>query len=199
MKERASERAAEPAAEPAAATAAEAAAATNGAVTSGRRPGWLVAGSTLLLAVTALGTSLVLWHAADNRRALTGNQAAAASSARVIVEKMLGYDYKNFDRHTTEVSALLAGSFKQEFVHAATDVVKPLAVKNQAVVLANASEVSVMSSPDLDGQDKVKILAFVDQTTTSAKLERAQIDQNRVILTMSRVDGRWLVSKVEAF
>jgi hypothetical protein len=26
-----------------------------------------------------------------------------------------------------------------------------------------------------------------------------QIDQNRVILTMSQVDGRWLISKVEAF
>jgi Mce-associated membrane protein len=201
VKERAGERAAEPA-EPGAEPAepeAQLEAPTNGAVASGRRPSWLVAGSALLLAVTALGTSVVLWHAADNRRTLAGNQAFAASSARVIVEKMLGYDYKSFDRHTSEVSALLAGSFKQEFVHAATDVVKPLAVKNQAVVLANASEVSVMSSPDLVGQDKVKILAFVDQTTTSAKLERPQIDQNRVILTMSNVDGRWLVSKVEAF
>jgi len=26
-----------------------------------------------------------------------------------------------------------------------------------------------------------------------------RIDQNRVILTMSQVGGRWLVSKVEAF
>jgi hypothetical protein len=169
------------------------------AVATRRRPSWLVAGSALVLATTALGTSLVLWHAAEDRRTLAGNQAAAASSARAIVEKMLGYDYKNFDRHTTEVSALLTGSFKQEFVHAATEVVKPLAVKNQAVVLAKASEVSVMSTPDLDGHVSVKILAFVDQTTTSAKLERPQIDQNRVILTMSQVDGRWLVSKVEAF
>ena len=58
-----------------------------------------------------------------------------------------------------------------------------------------------MSSPGRDGQDgrgSVRILAFVDQTTTSAKLTRPQIDQSRVILTMSQVDGRWLVSKVEA-
>ena len=55
---------------------------------------------------------------------------------------------------------------------------------------------SVMSTPD---QADVKILLFVDQRTTSAKLGRPQVDQNRVILTMSQVDGRWLVSKVEAF
>ena len=163
---------------------------------SGVRPGWIVAGLALLLATTALVMSLVMWRAAEDRRDLASNQAAAASSAGTMIEKMLGYNYRSFDQHTTEVSALLTGSFKKEFVRAATDVVKPLAVQNQAVVLAKASEVSVMST---SGQDTVKILAFVDQTTTSAKLERPQIDQNRVILTMSHVDGRWLVSKVEAF
>lgn len=124
------------------------------------------------------------------------NQAAAASSAGVIVEKMLGYDYKDFDRHTTEVSSLLTGSFKAEFIQAATIRLKPLAIQNQAVVQAKAVSVSVMSAPD---QETVRVLAFVDQSTTSAKLARPHIDQNRVILTMSHVDGRWLVSKVEAF
>jgi len=63
-------------------------------------------------------------------------------------------------------------------------------------VLAKVSKASVMSTP---GQADVRILVFVDQRTTSAKLERPQVDQNRVILTMSQVDGRWLVSKIEAF
>ena len=159
-------------------------------------PSWMVAGLGLLVATTGLVTSLVIWRAAEDRRTLASNQAAAVSAAGAIIEKMLAYDYKSFDQHTTEVSALLTGGFKKEFVQAATDVVKPLAVQNQAVVLAKASEVSVMGTPD---QDIVKILAFVDQTTTSAKLERPQIDQNRVILTMVQADGRWLVSKVEAF
>ena len=172
---------------------------TGGAAAPKRRPSWMVAGLALLLATAALVTSLVLWQAAEDRRTLASNQAAAASAAGAIVEKMLGYDYRSFDQHTTEVSALLTGSFKNEFVRAATITVKPLAVQNQAVVLAKASEVSVMSTPDLDGHVSVKILAFVDQSTTSAKLGRPQIDQNRVILTMSQVDGRWLVSKVEAF
>jgi len=152
-----------------------------------------------VLATAALATAVVPWQAAEHRRTLANDQAAAASSARAIVVKMLGYDYKTFDQHTTDVSALLTGGFKQEFVRAATDVVKPLAVQNQAVVLAKVSEVSVMSTPERDGADTVRILAFVNQTTTSAKLDRPRIDQNRVILTMAQTDGRWLVSKVEAF
>jgi Mce-associated membrane protein len=156
----------------------------------------MVAGLALLLATGVLMTSLVLWRAAESRSSLASNQAAAASAGRAITEKMLGYSYKSFDRHTTEVSALLTGRFRGEFIQAATKAVKPLAVQNQAVVEAKVSEVSVMSTPE---QGDVKILAFVDQLTTSAKLERPQIDQNRVILTMSQVEGRWLVSKVEAF
>jgi len=159
-------------------------------------PGWLVAGLALLLATGALVTSLVLWRAAEDRHTQASSQAAAASAGRTITEKMLGYDYKTFDQHTTEVSGLLIGSFRNEFVRAASTVVKPLAVGNQAVVVAQVSKVSVMSPRD---QADVKILVFVDQRTTSAKLKRPQIDQNRVMLTMSQVDGRWLVSKVEAF
>jgi len=156
----------------------------------------MVAGLGLLLAVGVLVTSLVFWRASEDRGSHAGNQAAAASAGRAITEKMLGYSYKSFDRHTAQVSALLTGGFKNEFIQAATTVVKPLAVQNQAVVQAKVSEVSVMSTPD---QRDVRIMAFVDQRTTSAKLERPQIDQNRVILTMSQVEGRWLVSKVEAF
>lgn len=159
-------------------------------------PSWMFAGLALLLATAILATSLVMWKAADDRRTLASNRAAAASAASTIIEKMLGYDYKSFDQHTSEVSALLTGHFRNEFVQAATHVVKPLAVQNQAVIQAKVSQVSVMSTP---GQADVKILLFVDQRTTSAKLASPQIDQNRVILTMSQTDGRWLVSKVEAF
>ena len=161
-----------------------------------RRPGWLVAGLALVLATGVMVTSLVIWRAAEHRRVLAGNQVAAASAGRAITEKMLGYSYQRFDQHTAEVSTLLTGSLRNEFVKAATTVVKPLAVENQAVVVAKVSEVSVMSPGDQPG---VRLLAFVDQQTTSAKLKRAQVDQNRVILTMSEVDGRWLVSTVEAF
>ena len=159
-------------------------------------PGWVFAGLSLLLATAILVTSIVIWKAGDERRTQASREVAASSAARSIIEKLLGYDYRTFDRHTKDVSALLTWRFRNEFVQAATTLVKPLAVQNQAVVLAKVSKTSVMSTP---GQADVRILVFVDQRTTSAKLERPQVDQNRVILTMSQVDGRWLVSKIEAF
>jgi len=156
----------------------------------------MFASLSLLLATAILVTSMVIWKASQERHTMASGQVAASSAARTIVEKLLGYDYRTFDQHTNQVSALLTGHFRNEFVQAATTVVKPLAVQNQTVVLAKVSEASVMSTP---GQADVKILLFVDQHTTSAKLQHPQIDQNRVILTMSHADGRWLVSKIEAF
>jgi Mce-associated membrane protein len=154
-----------------------------------------VAWATLGVAVVALVVSLLLWveaGRADERRSATG---AATAAARTAVETMLSYSYTTFDAHTAEVQKLLTGSFKAEFAKATETSVKPLAVQNQAVVQAKASELGVMSSSG----DTVKVMAFVNQSTTSAKLDRPQVDQNRVILTMTRVNGRWLVSKVEAF
>ncbi|HYO19358.1 MAG TPA: hypothetical protein VES02_11910, partial [Dermatophilaceae bacterium] len=127
-----------------------------------RGPGWMVAGLALLLATGALVTSLVIWRAAEDRHTQASSQAAAASAGKTITEKMLGYDYRTFDQHTTEVSGLLTGSFRKEFVQAASTVVKPLAVGNKAVVVAQVSKVAVMSPRD---QADVKILVFVDQRT----------------------------------
>ena len=160
------------------------------------RPVWILAGLALVLSMAFLVTSVFLWRAADARRTLAGDRAAASSAASRDIEKLLGYDYKSFDQHTSEVSTLLTGPFRKEFVQAATTVVKPLAVQNRAVVQARVSKASVMSTRD---KGDVKILLFVDQRTTSAKLQRPQIDQDRVMLTMSQVDGRWLVSRIETF
>ena len=47
-------------------------------------------------------------------------------------------------------------------------------------------------------QNKVVVLLFVNQTTTSTRLDGPRVDLNRVRLTLVKVDGRWLVNKVVA-
>ena len=155
----------------------------------------LLAWAGLGLSLVALAVSLLLWVESGRATDRRDGTRAATAAARTAVETMLSYDYKTFDQHTAQVDALLTGAFRTEFDNGTRQSVKPLAVANQAVVQARASEVGVMSASD----NTVRVLAFVNQATTSAKLDRPQVDQNRVILTMSRVDGRWLVSKVEAF
>jgi Mce-associated membrane protein len=176
---------------PRAARPGEAAAPTREPSPRARLLAWVGLG----LSLAALAVSLLLWVESGRAAARRDGTRAATAAARTAVETMLSYDYRTFDQHTAQVDALLTGAFRTEFDNGTRQSVKPLAVANQAVVQARASEVGVMSA----GDNTVRVLAFVNQATTSAKLDRPQVDQNRVILTMSRVDGRWLVSKVEAF
>ena len=47
-------------------------------------------------------------------------------------------------------------------------------------------------------RDRVEVLLFVDQTTVRTGLEQPRVEQNRVRLTLDDVDGRWLVSGLDA-
>jgi Mce-associated membrane protein len=49
------------------------------------------------------------------------------------------------------------------------------------------------------GEDTVTVQLFVTQARTAQGQEQPSVDQNRVIATMRRVDGRWLVARLAAY
>ena len=42
------------------------------------------------------------------------------------------------------------------------------------------------------------MLLFVNQTTTSTRLDGPKVDLNRVRMSLRKVDGAWLVSDIDA-
>jgi Mce-associated membrane protein len=157
-------------------------------------PGWVRAGLVaLLVAALAVGGVLLVQQRDHDARQRAGEQAlAAARSAAVAV---LSYDYRHLDADFAAAEALTAQPFTAEYQRTTSKAVKPVATKNAAVVKASVSAAGVVRA----GTDRVVVLAFVNQTTTSSRLQRPQVDQNRVELTMvRRDDGRWLVAAVKA-
>jgi Mce-associated membrane protein len=67
-----------------------------------------------------------------------------------------------------------------------------VATDSKASVVAQVAAVGVEQA----SEHRVVVVMFVNQTTTSTRLERPQVDQNRVEMTMVERDGRWLVSQV---
>jgi Mce-associated membrane protein len=155
--------------------------------------GWVAPVAALVASLVLLGAlvGVSLRDSGAQARA----ERAAASQARTSVEQMLSYNYKTIDAQSAQIESLLTGSFKSEFATAMDQVIKPLAVKNQTVVQAKASDVGVMSSTPTS----VKVLVFVNQAKVGADSQTPAVDQNRVIATMSKVGERWLISKVDAF
>jgi Mce-associated membrane protein len=150
-----------------------------------------------LLALGLLVASVLL----STRTVLTQHDRdAAVGSARASLETLLSYSGAKFDAHVAEVTPRLTSPFKEEFAKVATTDIKPMAVKNEATVLAKVYDAGVMGTSGTgDEGSTVRVLAFVNQATTTKGQKTPQVDQNRVIATMEKVGDRWLVSRLEAF
>lgn len=150
-----------------------------------------------VLAVGLLVTALV----ASTRPVLTqAERDTAVGSARTSLESLLSYSGSSFDAHVAEVTPQLTSPFKEEFAKVAAADIKPMAVKNGATVLAKVYDAGVMDATGAGGAGTtVRVLAFVNQATTTTAQKTPAIDQNRVIATMTKVGDRWLISRLEAF
>ncbi|GAB3048118.1 hypothetical protein GCM10027053_02720 [Intrasporangium mesophilum] len=149
------------------------------------------------LAVAALAALLAF---ALPGRLTDADRAAAVASARTTLESLLSYRGADFDAHVAQVTPQLTSPFREQFATVATSDIKPMAVKNAATVQAKVYEAGVMDSTgDGDGGSTVRVLAFVNQATTTAAQKAPAIDQNRVLATMRKVGDRWLVSDLSAF
>lgn len=119
----------------------------------------------------------------------TGMQGAASLTKRV-----LSYDWKTLDADMSTAQAVLAPSIRSQYV-ASLDGVRAQTVKNHVRLSATIASTSIISA----STTKVQALVFVDQTTTARSPTRPRLDQTRVRVTLTRHDGTWRLSRMEAF
>ncbi|MDQ1626592.1 MAG: Mce-associated rane protein [Actinomycetota bacterium] len=146
----------------------------------------------LALGVAATAAVALLFYrvSAGDRVEAAREQALAAATQDAVV--LLSYDYRHLDADFARARQLLTGRFRSDYV-ATTRVIRPTATRYKAVVRAEVAASSVVRARS----EQVVVLLFVNQTTTSTRLEGPKVDLNRVRLRMARVDGKWLVSDVQ--
>jgi Mce-associated membrane protein len=158
-----------------------------------RHPRWVVATlAGCLVAVLAASMLAAVTTRAERAGIEAGDAALAA--ARTSATTILSYDYRHLDADFRQATALTTGSFRTDYQATTAKAVKQLAAQTQAVVVAKVVAGGVVSS----STDRVTVLLFVNQTTTSNRLSAAKTDLNRVQLTMTRSGSRWLVSALKA-
>ena len=145
---------------------------------------------TLSLVLTA--GLLALRARGEDRVEQARTSALAAAEAHAV--DLLSYDHRHLEKDFAKARKILTGSFADDYAHTTESVVGPTAKDVKAVVTADVAASSVVRA----SQNQVVALLFVNQTTTSTRLEGPKVDLNRVQLTLDRVDGEWLVSKVVA-
>lgn len=164
--------------------------------------GRLLAALVALCLLLAAGTAFAWWrseHPADGRApdgAITSAQArdAGMQAATTLTQKVLSYDWKTLDADVAASEKVLAPSFRSEYAKAMAGV-KDQTVKNQVKLTANAVATSIVSATE----KKVVALVFVNQVTVAKGTANQRLDQNRVLVTLTRDGGEWRVSKMDAF
>lgn len=159
--------------------------------------GMLVVLCLVLFAVTALA-----WYRSENPAAgrapsgvITSSQArdAGMQAAARLTTRVLSYDWKTLDADMSASEAVLAPSFRNEYDKAMNNT-KAQTVKNQVRLTASVVATSIVSATE----EKVEALVFVDQVTTAKGSGNRRLDQNRVLVTLTRNGGEWRVSKMDA-
>ncbi|MCX6395951.1 MAG: hypothetical protein NTV23_05655 [Propionibacteriales bacterium] len=119
-------------------------------------------------------------------------QARAAASRHAVA--VLSYDYRTLARDQRSAHAVMSSDFRVEYDKVMRQTV-PRATRGKLALKATVVASSLVA---LD-PDRAMALLFVNAVTTAKDSPERQLNQNRVLMTMTRQDGAWIVSQIEAF
>lgn len=144
--------------------------------------------------VAGAGTALLARRRVDAGQATERARTAALAAADAAVPDVLGYDYRTLDAGFARAAARLAPPFLDQYRTTTSTVVAPTRRQYQAVVTAQVRAASVVSA----SPRQAVVLLFVDQATTSTRIQGTRVDQDRVRMTLVPGPHGWLVSAVDA-
>ncbi|MFA4085129.1 DUF3329 domain-containing protein [Mycobacteroides salmoniphilum] len=121
---------------------------------------------------------------------------AAGEQAQAIAvpytEILTSIDTSSVDENFRQILNGSTGDLKNEFTKASVQL-RQLLVDNKAAAHGKV----VNSAIQYKSPDKVVLLMMVDQSITNTQRPDPRIDRSRMKITMEKIDGRWLASKLE--
>ncbi|MCW2777706.1 MAG: molecular chaperone DnaJ [Frankiales bacterium] len=172
-------------------------AAPDAAARAGRARRLAVLAAVLVVTVALGVVTLLLFRQSRDAREVASYykpSSAPMSAARTAGRLLFSYDYKQIDKDFAAGAALTTGTFSKEYAQTTSQVVRPVAVENKAVVEASSVAQGLVDADP----GRATVIVFVNQVTTSTKVTGQKVDQSRVRMTLVQRGDRWLVTKVEA-
>lgn len=158
--------------------------------TTRRRIGFAIIAMVLAASIATIAAGQ-LWL--RDQRQGDARRDAALVAAESTVTSVLSYDYRRLEQDVDETTPLLTGDAKSQYL----DVQTPLersAPRLKAVVVADVKSAAVLDADD----QSATVLLFVNQTSGSRKLSEPQLDQSRIVVTLERIAGEWLIATLAA-
>ena len=162
---------------------------------------------TLVLAVLVLlaaaGVGGAWWRAEQGTSAVAPDGSLIGDDARTqvlvaaadLTKRTLSYDHKTLANDMEVARARMTPSFRKEY-DATMAQVRANTEKNKIVLEAVAVASSIIKATE----HKATVLVFVNQTTTAGtgKKRNQQLNRNTLVITLTRGEGDWDMSKLTA-
>ncbi|HEY5854580.1 MAG TPA: hypothetical protein VIW24_11160 [Aldersonia sp.] len=163
-----------------------------------KRSPWLVATSIVAIALlvllfVAVPLTLLYQRYADKRDVLDAQNAARTEMCRYAAV-LVDYDYTDLDTFFGKVLDGATGDWHTEFEANSAALRDPL-VAGQVHSQGNDFQCGIISG---DENHAVVVVTITQTITSLGTQNQPQKGQIAVVATMENVDGRWLVSKMDA-
>lgn len=147
---------------------------------------------TVLIAATSVGLAVVL-YVTQYRTDVQTDGAAASAAVRAASEgtvALLSYQPDSVDTDLTAAKTHLTGEFLTYYGKFSDEILLP-AARERAV----RSEAAVVRAAEAEiHPDTAKVLVYVNQTTTSRERPDASQTASSVMVSLTKVGERWLIS-----
>ncbi|MCZ4551385.1 hypothetical protein [Gordonia rubripertincta] len=146
----------------------------------------------VVVAVAAIATAAVLGWKLQQRNAVDAAADQAEQAARNYAVALTSVSSDNLDQNFADVLGGATGEFKDMYSQSSGQL-RQLLVDNKATAEGTVIDSGIKSA----STSKVEVLLFVDQTVTNTATPDPRVDRSRVVMTMEKIDGRWLAAKVD--
>ncbi len=159
------------------------------------RPGLplVAAGLALVLAVAALAGLLMARGDLQELKTHERRRTEALEAARNFAVALTSYDYRHLAADVAKVNAGAGGKFKEDYELASGAQFQKLVNDNKATSVGSVVSAGIVSATDV----RAVVLLAVDQKITNIRTPQGRTDPNRVVLTLERIGGKWLVTDVK--
>jgi Mce-associated membrane protein len=136
---------------------------------------------------------LLLVRATRREEAELSAQQSALARAEKFVLTLLSYDYRSLDADLARARLTTTGDFRSDFDELLADVVRPKAASRKVTTSAVIADAGVISCT----AERVDLLLFVTQTSTSSKRKAPSVTGSRLEVRMVKTPDGWLISALD--
>jgi Mce-associated membrane protein len=148
---------------------------------------------TVLLVISAIAVAYLARQVIGDSRAQQ-DQDEALTAARTSAVTVLTFDPEHVNDQLAQARKVISGAFAANFDQTASKYILPAAQQGGLGMKSEVIRAAVTGSPR---PDQIDVLLLMKQVSTLKDKQQARTDPNQVKITMTKSDGRWLISGMQ--